>query len=203
MPPHDTYIETHLGGGAIMQRKPPALRNIGIERNARVLERFQCDYPVERVHGCAHRFLADYPFNGRELVYSDPPYLHSVRTSSRRYRYDYTEQAHHDLLALLKGLPCAVILSGYACALYDEALSEWQALELQVMNQAGVRTEKLWFNFTPGKCQGSCRVYHVASVSELALPRGGFPGLSKTEADAVQSRVGPDQRVGLACLAAW
>lgn len=28
MPPHDTYIETHLGGGAIMRRKPPALRNI-------------------------------------------------------------------------------------------------------------------------------------------------------------------------------
>ncbi|MBL3528811.1 MAG: DNA methylase, partial [gamma proteobacterium endosymbiont of Lamellibrachia anaximandri] len=22
MPPHDTYIETHLGGGAIMKRKP-------------------------------------------------------------------------------------------------------------------------------------------------------------------------------------
>ncbi len=29
MPPHDTYIETHLGGGAIMKRKPPALHNIG------------------------------------------------------------------------------------------------------------------------------------------------------------------------------
>ena len=26
MPPHDTYIETHLGGGAIMKRKPAALR---------------------------------------------------------------------------------------------------------------------------------------------------------------------------------
>ena len=149
MPPHDTYIETHLGGGAIMQRKPPALRNIGIERNARVLERFHCDYRVERVHGCAHQFLAAYSFSGRELVYSDPPYLHAVRTSSRRYRYDYTEQAHRDLLALLKGLPCAVILSGYPSALYDEVLSDWQSLELQVMNQAGVRTEKLWFNFTP------------------------------------------------------
>ena len=22
MPPHDTYIETHLGGGALMRRKP-------------------------------------------------------------------------------------------------------------------------------------------------------------------------------------
>jgi hypothetical protein len=24
MPPHDTYIETHLGGGAVMRKKPPA-----------------------------------------------------------------------------------------------------------------------------------------------------------------------------------
>jgi hypothetical protein len=149
MPPHDTYIETHLGGGAIMQRKPAALRSIGIERNARALEQFHCDYPVERIHGCAHQFLGDYPFTGRELVYSDPPYLHATRTSSRRYRDDYSEQDHRDLLALLKRLPCAVILSGYPSALYDEVLSDWQSLELQVMNHAGVRTEKLWFNFTP------------------------------------------------------
>ncbi|VAW78384.1 (adenine-N6-)-methyltransferase homolog [hydrothermal vent metagenome] len=27
-------------------------------------------------------------------------------------------------------------------------LSDWNTLELQVMNQGGVRTEKLWFNFT-------------------------------------------------------
>ena len=40
MPPHDTYVETHLGGGAIMQRKPPALRNIGIDRDERALARF-------------------------------------------------------------------------------------------------------------------------------------------------------------------
>lgn len=29
MPPHDTYIETHLGGGAVMLRKPPARHNWG------------------------------------------------------------------------------------------------------------------------------------------------------------------------------
>ncbi len=149
MPPHDTYIETHLGGGAIMQRKAPALRNIGIDLNERALERLQCDYPVEKVHGCAHRFLAEFPFTGRELVYSDPPYLHQTRSSGRRYRFDYTEQDHREFLALLKGLPCAVILSGYPSALYDGQLGDWQHLELQVMNQAGVRTEKLWFNFTP------------------------------------------------------
>ena len=30
-------------------------------------------------------------------------------------------------------------------------LREWERLELQVMNQAGVRTEKLWFNFSPDR----------------------------------------------------
>jgi len=84
MAPHDTYIETHLGGGAIMKRKPPALRNIGIDLNARALARFQCDYPVQMVHGCAHRFLSEYDYQGRELLYCDPPYLHPTRTSGRR-----------------------------------------------------------------------------------------------------------------------
>jgi len=151
MPPHDTYIETHLGGGAIMQRKPPALRNIGIDRDARALKRLHCDYPVEKVHGCAHRFLGEYPFTGRELLYCDPSYLLHTRTSGRRYRYDYEEQDHLELLALLKAVPGAVILSGYPSALYDEQLADWRTLELQVMNQAGVRTEKLWFNFAPDR----------------------------------------------------
>jgi hypothetical protein len=160
MPPHDTYIETHLGGGAIMRRKAPARHNIGIDLDARALAGLHCDYPVERVHGCAHRFLAEYRFTGRELVYCDPPYLLHTRTSPRRYRYDYAEQDHKELLSLLTALPCAVILSGYPSALYDEQLADWHTLELQVMNQAGVRTEKLWFNFTPqrmhwARCAGT------------------------------------------------
>ena len=82
MPPHDTYIETHLGGGAIMRRKPAALHNIGIDRDARALGEFECGYPVELIHGCAHRFLSEYAFVGSELIYSDPPYLRRTRTSS-------------------------------------------------------------------------------------------------------------------------
>jgi len=149
MPPHDTYIETHLGGGAIMRRKPPALHNIAIDLDPEPLAAFDCDYPVEKVHGCAHRFLSTYDYRGRELVYCDPPYLHHTRTSGRRYRFDYEEQDHVELLELLERLPCSVILSGYPSSLYDELLPDWRTLELQVMNQGGVRTEKLWFNFTP------------------------------------------------------
>ena len=57
-----------------MKRKPAALRNIGIDRDARALDAFECDYPVELVHGCAHRYVAEFEFQGSELVYSDPPY---------------------------------------------------------------------------------------------------------------------------------
>jgi site-specific DNA-adenine methylase len=148
MPPHDTYIESHLGGGAIMQRKPPAMRNIGIDIDRKTLSQFKCDYSVELVYSCAHKFLRDYEYNGRELVYCDPPYIASTRTSKRRYRFDYGEQDHIELLELLKTLPCSIILSGYPSKLYDRHLKGWQTMELQVMNQAGVRTEKLWFNFT-------------------------------------------------------
>jgi DNA adenine methylase len=151
MPPHDTYIETHLGGGAIMRRKPAALHNIVIDLDMKALRNFDCEYPVEKVHGCAHEFLSTYAFRGRELVYCDPPYLHYTRTSGRRYRFDYEEQDHVELLELLKRLPCSVMLSGYPSALYDELLTDWGRLELQVMNQAGIRTEKLWFNFTPDR----------------------------------------------------
>ncbi len=148
MPPHDTYIETHLGGGAIMKRKPPARVNIGIDIDPRAIARFECNYPVQRINSCAHRFLAEYDYQGRELIYCDPPYLLHTRTSKRRYRFEYREHDHIELLALLRQLPCHVMLSGYPSALYDQWLEGWNQLELQVMNQAGVRTEKLWFNFT-------------------------------------------------------
>ena len=151
MPPHTTYIETHLGGGALMRRKAPALRNIGIDRDARALDAFECDYRVERIHGCAHRFLAEHPFEGTELIYSDPPYLKRTRTSRRRYRFDYEEADHIELLELLEGMSCQVMVSGYPSALYDERLAGWGSVELQVMNQGGVRTEKVWFNFVPDR----------------------------------------------------
>ncbi len=151
MPPHATYIETHLGSGAIMRRKPPALRNIGIDLDGAALAGFSCAWPVELVHGCCHRFLEAFDFDGSELVYSDPPYLRHTRKSARRYRHDYEDADHVALLELLRRLPCRVMISGYPSALYDEHLAGWRSLSLQVMNQAGVVTEKLWFNFAPDR----------------------------------------------------
>lgn len=149
MPPHQTYIETHLGGGAIMKRKPSAANNIGIDLDSKVIENFDCNYPVELVNGCAHQFLKNYDFSGDELVYCDPPYLVQTRTSpNSKYRFEYTKQDHIALLALVKSLPCHVILSGYPSSLYDDILGDWNTIELQAMTRGGPRTEKIWFNYT-------------------------------------------------------
>ena len=103
------------------------------------------------MHGCAHSFLASFPFLGPELVYSDPPYLHATRRSLQRYRFEYEEADHVALLELLKGLPCQVMVSGHPSALYDEMLAGWRRLALQVTTQAQVRTEVVWFNFAPDR----------------------------------------------------
>ncbi len=148
MPPHHTYIETHLGGGTVMSRKPPTVNNIGIDLDPKAVSSFECEYPVQLIHGCAHKFLRHYDYTGSELIYSDPPYLLETRTSSRsKYNFDYTKQDHIKLLGLLKSLPCQVILSGYPSLLYNEQLSNWNSIELQVMSRGGPRTEKLWFNY--------------------------------------------------------
>ncbi len=151
MPPHDVFLETHLGGGAIMKRKAPALRSIGIDRDRQATGGFRCDCPVELHHGCAHRFLSGFTFGGRELVYCDPPCVQSTRRSGRRYRFDCTDHDHVELPDLLKSLPCAVMISGYPSRLHDAHLADWHSLEIQVSSQACAVTEKLWCNFAPGR----------------------------------------------------
>jgi DNA adenine methylase len=152
MPAHDTYIETHLGSGAIMKYKPRAARSIGIDIDGEVIKRFGNIAGVELHHGDAVAFLRlfDYASAGRVLVYADPPYLHSTRTSRKRYTHEYSVNDHKVLLSLLRELSftgVAVMLSGYPSALYDALLPDWRTLEFQVMSRGGVRTEKLWVSF--------------------------------------------------------
>lgn len=151
MPPHEIYIETHLGGGAVIRRKRPANVNIGVEADPAVADSWKrmgqpgCDI----IQGDAVAFLREFPFSGRELVYSDPPYLPAARRKKRVYRYDYAESDHVALLDVLKSLPCPVLVSGYRSGLYDETLAGWRRVDFAAMSHGGVRTESVWCNFDP------------------------------------------------------
>lgn len=161
MPPHDTYIETHFGSGAIMRRKPRAAVNIGIERDtliAAAMKGAEWTAGIDIVAARAEDFLRTFNFNdaGRTLVYLDPPYIRGpgeVRGDRQLYRHEYSRSDHIELIALLRELPCAVMLSGYASALYDDLLGDWRKIEFQTMTRGGVRTECVWMNFPEGPVQ--------------------------------------------------
>lgn len=151
MPVHRVYIETHLGGGAVMRHKLAAAKNIGIDADTRAIAAWATDSlaHVEVLSGRAEDFLADYPFQGDELVYVDPPYHPATRRQERVYRLDYTEEDHERLAALLRRLPCMVILSGYANPVYERVLGDWRTKTFEAKTHVDVRTETLWFNFEP------------------------------------------------------
>lgn len=158
MPRHDTYIETHLGSGVVLERKPPALRSIVIDRDPDVIasaRRRFASYPgIEFVTGDCVDYLKRFDWSraGRVLVFNDPPYPWATRTSAKRYRHEYSDDDHRRLIAALRALPrgVAVMVTSYPSALYDALLGDWRAVEYQSMTRRGVRTEKLWLNFPAG-----------------------------------------------------
>lgn len=149
LPPHRTYIESHLGGGAVMRHKVPAKHSIGIDIDARVISTWRAKYPglCQLVHGDACDFLRSFRFCGEELVYCDPPYVSSTRKRPRVYRHDYTVEQHEELLAILQRLPCLIVVSGYTSPLYEAELRNWNRIDFSAKTHRGVRMESLWFNF--------------------------------------------------------
>lgn len=100
LPPHPTYIETHLGGGAVLRHKKPARSSIGVDRDPAVIRSWRRDFPLlaTYIEADAVDFLASQRFVGDEVVYCDPPYLPSTRRRARVYRHDYGERDHVKML---------------------------------------------------------------------------------------------------------
>jgi DNA adenine methylase len=148
MPTHRVYIETHLGGGAVMRAKRPVERQIGVDADERVIDTWRRrGAPCELVHGDATCFLSRFPFAGEELVYSDPPYPLESRGGRNRYRYDYSEYDHAALLEVLVGLNCYILVSGQPTSLYRERLAGWRRIDFRSGARRGGRIETLWANF--------------------------------------------------------
>lgn len=151
IPAHHTYIETHLGDGAVMRNKAAANRSIGIEIDAAVLARWSgTELPaLELVQADATAFLKAYSFRGDEFLYVDPPYVRSSRRSLRVYRHELSDREHLDLLNVLDGTGAKVMISGYASKLYEDRLSGWQRLEFGVGSHGLAHREVVWLNYEP------------------------------------------------------
>ena len=81
------------------------------------------------------------------LIYADPPYMRETR-SGAIYKHEFTDADHTRLLEVLRDHKGKVVLSGYACGLYDGALSDWWRYETVCRTEAAnKRTEVIWCNY--------------------------------------------------------
>lgn len=82
------------------------------------------------------------------LHYVDPPYVFETRSDDGAdYSHELTNDDHAELLTFLRELSGVVVLSGYPCELYDDALPDWRRVERKALaDGARERTEVLWMN---------------------------------------------------------
>jgi len=159
MPPHNVYVEPFLGTGAVLWRKRPGRINVGIDADPAMVDRACAraagiDGFGERVPEYLFRvgdgisYLENLRCGPEWLIYCDPPYLRETRSSQRRlYRCELEACDHVRFLGACRRLPARVMVSGYHCELYDQALSTWRVVEYTAMTHGGKRTEVLWCNF--------------------------------------------------------
>jgi hypothetical protein len=98
----------------------------------------------------ALRFIDSPTITDDTLIYCDPPYLMSTRSSQRPYyRHEFSDEAQHtELLTITKRLNCMVMISGYYSDLYARELAGWRTATFQAQTRGGTTaTEWVWMNF--------------------------------------------------------
>lgn len=154
-PPHAVYIEPFVGGGNIFERKAPAASSVLADLDSEVVERWRAVLigrtDVEVHHADALNLLEHRQWrrDGTELVYLDPPYVHSTRKDVDLYRFEMTDAQHLRLLDLAASIPAMVAISGYRSAMYDEWAQAhgWRRIDFNAMTRRGVAVESLWMNY--------------------------------------------------------
>ena len=83
----------------------------------------------------------------RDRIYCDPPYMLSTRQGRFYYDHEMSDDHHRQLLAMVQGLHCRVLISGYPSELYGAALREWRCISYRTRTRGKTVTECLWCNF--------------------------------------------------------
>lgn len=153
MPPHKTYIESHLGGGAVMRNKLPAARQVGIDVDPRVIAKWHTIpfRPCDIVCADALEYIDKLALDQHALIYADPPYVPSTRRRARVYRFDYTNDDHERLIDCLQRQSCMVMISGYNSDMYSTLLRGWVKIGFSAKTHSGTRLENVWLNYEPPK----------------------------------------------------
>jgi DNA adenine methylase len=126
------------------------------------------------------------------FFYVDPPYPFSTR-HGKVYTHEMNDDQHRELAKVLQSVKGMVVISGYACDLYDlELYPIWQRLERIAYADKGLeRTEVLWINPAAQKALDSTVRQHdmFAPRPTPAQPSGGEGANERERAEEYRSAV--------------
>lgn len=153
-----TLVRSFMGFGSNSHNKATGFRS-NSNRSRTTPAHDWMNYPkalhltIERLQGVVIEnapALSILPTHDSEttLFYVDPPYLPETRDAGTDYRHEMTDQDHRDMASALHRLKGMVVVSGYACDLYDnELFRSWERFErASLADGARKRTEILWVN---------------------------------------------------------
>lgn len=92
--------------------------------------------------------IAQYGAFEDNLLYVDPPYVHSSRRGAR-YSHEMTDADHMELTKALSNCKAAVMVSGYQSRLYDRAFGGWHHVDLTAQSGNSLERsahEVIWSN---------------------------------------------------------
>jgi DNA adenine methylase len=99
--------------------------------------------------------------NRDTLVYFDPPYVAGTRSNSNTYRFEVDKRFHVKAAKALHDFSGYVVVSGYACPLYDDLYRNWIRKDRAARANGGCkRTESIWL---------SQRTAEASSLSDRSL----------------------------------
>lgn len=163
IPAHDIFISGCLGRCQVTQWKLPAKRTIGIDRNLDIIE--QWEYLNPEGMTLLHANVLDLMGYGtyfqtpRAFLYLDPPYPHSTRAMTNKFKYEMSDADHIALCRAARSLPCMVAISTYDNEIYQAELPMWRKINFPSQTRGGTRTETLYMN------------YHEPTPEQLHDPR--------------------------------
>jgi len=151
IPPHTTYIEPFLGGGAILRNKRPAKHTVGNDIDAGIFKAWQ-SYQMDGLvlyHQDALQLLLTFIAADRNtFVYLDPPYPFETRKSQAQvYNHESSDDLHNRLLAMAVKATFNCMISTYPNKLYAEKLKDWRCYEYKSITRGGNATELLYMNY--------------------------------------------------------
>lgn len=151
LPRHSLFVEAFAGTASVTRLCRPAEATLLIERDPCQAAKLQVSMRTRAqvVCGDALAVLSVSMLPADAVVYCDPPYMMSVRSSKRRYyRFDVDDAWHVDFLQWCLALPCRVLVSGYWSQLYTSMLQDWRMSSFFVQSRGGRREEFVWCNFS-------------------------------------------------------